>query len=30
LRQPAIELGDALFGALFLAIERLACIGEPL
>ncbi len=30
LRQPAVELGDALFGALFLAIEHLAGAGEPL
>ena len=30
LRQPAIELGDALLGALFLAVERFARIGEPL
>ena len=30
LRQPAVELGDALLGALFLAVERLARVGEPL
>ena len=30
LRQPAVELGDALLGALFLAIQRFARIGEPL
>ena len=30
LRQPAVELGDALLGALFLAVERFARIGEPL
>ena len=30
LHQPAIELGDALLGALFLAIERFARAGEPL
>ena len=30
LRQPAIEFGDALLGALFLAVERFARIGEPL
>ena len=30
MRQPAIELGDALLGALFLAVQRLARIGEPL
>ena len=29
LRQPAVEFGDALFGALFLAVEHLAGIGEP-
>ena len=29
LRQAAIELGDALFGALLLAIEQFARIGEP-
>ena len=30
LRQPAIELGDALFRPLFLAVEQVARIGEPL
>src|SRR6185312_14494644 len=30
LRQPAIELGDALLGALLLAVEHVAGIGEPL
>ena len=30
LRQPAVELGDALLGALFLAVERFAGIGQPL
>ena len=30
LRQPAIELGDALLGALFLAVEQFARIGEAL
>ena len=30
LRQPAIELGDAFLGALFLAVEQFARIGQPL
>ena len=30
LRQPAVEFGDALLGAFFLAVERLARIGQPL
>ena len=30
LHQPAVEFGDALLGALFLAVERFARIGEPL
>ena len=30
LRQPAIELGDALLGPLLLAVEQVARIGEPL
>ena len=30
LRQPPVELGDALLGALFLAVELLARIGQPL
>ena len=30
LHQAAVELGDTLLGALFLAVEQLAGIGEPL
>ena len=30
LRQPAIEFGDALLGALFLAVEQFAGIGQAL
>ena len=30
LRQAAVEFGDALLGALFLAVEQFARIGEPL
>ena len=30
LRQPPVELGDALLGALFLAVEQFARIGEAL
>ena len=30
LRQPAVEFGDALLGALFLAVEQFARIGEAL
>ena len=30
LRQPAIEFGDALLGALFLAVEQFARIGQAL
>ncbi len=30
LRQPAVEFGDALLGALFLAVQRFARIGQPL
>ena len=30
LRQAAVEFGDALLGALFLAVEQFAGVGEPL